>query len=88
MIVNMEIEGKQLTLVNIYGPNEDSPNFYRKIADIIEKFENETCILCGDFNFIQDQEMDTLNFLHISNPKAKECVLNLKQDFNLVDPFR
>ena len=88
MIVDMEIDGKQLTLVNIYGPNEDSPEFYCKIADIIEKFENETCILCGDFNLVQDQEMDTLNYLHINNPKAKECVLTLKEDFNLVDTFR
>ena len=88
MIVDMEIEGKQLTLVNIYGPNEDSPEFYRKLADITEKFENETCILCGDFNLVQDQEMDTSNYLHINNPKAKECVLNLKEDFNLVYPFR
>ena len=71
--------------LNLCGP---SPEFYRKIADIIEKFENETCILCGDFNLVQDQEMDMSNYLHINNPKAKECVLNLKEDFNLVDTFR
>ena len=62
MIVDMEIEGKHLTLVNICGPNEDSPEFYRKIADITEKFGNETCILCGDFNLVQDHEIDTFAY--------------------------
>ena len=30
LILDLELEGKQLTLVNIYGPNEDSPDFFLK----------------------------------------------------------
>ena len=30
LILDLEVEGKQLTLVNIYGPNEDSPDFFLK----------------------------------------------------------
>ena len=33
--LDLEIESKKVTLVNIYGPNEDRPEFYA-IADIIE----------------------------------------------------
>lgn len=88
IVVNLEIEQKQITLVNIYGPNEDSPNFYSKIEDIIEEFENDTCIICGDFNLVQNQELDTYNYIHVNNPRAREYVLTMKDDLNLVDPFR
>lgn len=88
ILLDIEIEGKRLTLVNIYGPNDDSPEFYLKIGELIEQFNNDTNIICGDFNLVQDQELDTHNYLHINNPKAKECVLSMKEEFNLIDPFR
>ena len=30
LILDLESEGKRFTLVNIYGPNEDFPNFFFK----------------------------------------------------------
>ena len=86
--MDLEIEGKRLTLVNLYGPNEDSPEFYIKLAEILEEYNNDTYILCGDFNLVQDQYLDTYNYVNINNPKAKDYVLTMKEDFNLVDPFR
>ena len=88
IVVDLEIEGKRLTLVNLYGPNEDSPEFYIKLAEILEEYNNDTYILCGDFNLVQDQYLDTYNYVNINNPKAKDYVLTMKEDFNLVDPFR
>lgn len=88
IILDLEIEGKRVTLIHLYGPNEDSPAFYIKLAEIIEEYENDTCIICGDFNLVQDQNLDTHNYVHINNPRAKECVLTIKEDYNLIDPFR
>lgn len=88
IVVDLEIEGKRLTLINLYGPNEDSPEFYIKLAEIIEEYDNDTLIMCGDFNLVQDQHLDTYNYVNINNPKAKDCVLTMKEDFNLTDPFR
>ena len=31
IILDTEIQGKEITLVNLYGPNEDSPQFYENI---------------------------------------------------------
>ena len=45
-------------------------------------------ILCGYFDLVQEQYLDTYNYVNISNPKAKDYVLSTKEDFNLVDPFR
>lgn len=86
--MDLEIEGKRLTLVNVYGPNEDSPEFFITLAEKIEECENDSCIICGDFNLVQDQNLDTFNYVNINNPRAKDCVLSLKEELNLTDPFR
>ena len=88
LVLDIEIENKRLTLVNICGPNQDSPDFFLNVQEIIEEFENETIIICGDFNLVQNQDLDTSNYININNPNAKEKVLHLKEEMNLVDPFR
>jgi hypothetical protein len=37
--VDIEIEGKKITLINIYGPNNDTPLFYNKDSETIEYFK-------------------------------------------------
>ena len=80
ILLDILIEGKRLTFVSIYGPNEDSPDFFRNIANLIEETGNDTCVLCGDFNVVQDQNLDSFNYLHVNNPRAKECVCQLKKN--------
>lgn len=88
IILDLEIEGKRLTLINLYGPNDDSPNFYMDIIEKMQEYENDTCMICGDFNLVQDQILDTYNYVNVNNPRAKECILTIKEDLSLVDPFR
>ena len=57
IILNMTIQGKKVTLVNIYGPNEDNPQFYRNLKEKYSEFDNELLIICGDWNFVQNPEM-------------------------------
>jgi hypothetical protein len=51
--VDIEIEGKTITLINIYGPNNDTPLFYNKVSESIEYFNNHSTILTGDYNLVQ-----------------------------------
>ena len=88
LILDLEIEGQHISLVNIYGPNEDRPLFYQNMYDAIEEFANETIIICGDFNLVQTQDLDTHNYVNVNNPRAKDKVLDLKEELNMVDPFR
>ena len=53
-----------VSLVNIFGPNQDSPDFYNKIYDIIHEFDNEFIILCGDRNLVQNLSMNNYNYTH------------------------
>ena len=56
LILNMTIEGKEITLVNLYGPNEDRPQFYENLKQKIDEFETEQVIICGDWNFIGSRD--------------------------------
>ena len=54
----------------------------------MQEYENDSCIICGDFNLVQDQILDTNNYVNVNNPRAKEYILTIKEDFSFVDPFR
>ena len=88
LILDLEIKGKRLTLANIYGPNDDSPNFFLKVRESIEEFDNEIVIIWGNFNLVQNQELDTFNYINVNNPNSKEVVLMMKDELNIFDPFR
>lgn len=78
----------KLTLISLYGPNEDNPAFYGRIHNILEDFGNPHNIICGDWNLTQDPTIDNYNYLHINNPNARQRVLNLKDNFDLIDYWR
>lgn len=86
--LNIKLYEHQITLITIYGPNEDSPGFYRKIKTIIDDFNNPHTIICGDWNLTLDQNLDNYNYIHVNNPQAKQTVLLMKEDLDLVDPWR
>lgn len=88
IILDMTIEGKKITLVCLYGPNEDNPHFYENIIQKVVEFDNEEVIMCGDWNLVLNPDKDYENYLHINNPRAREAVLNLLHNDNFKDPWR
>ena len=87
IILNCLISNKNITLVNLYGPNKDSPDFYKLLKDKIQEFNNP-CIMAGDFNLVLNPTIDYHDYLHVNNPKARESVLELIIDNNLIDCWR
>ena len=88
IILDMTIEGKKITLVCLYGPNEDNPHFYENIKRKVVEFDNEEVIMCGDWNLVLNADKDYENYLHINNPRARETVLNWLHNNNFKDPWR
>lgn len=84
IILDMVIQGKKITLVNLYGPNEDNPQFYNNLQHEVSEFDNEYVIMCGDWNLVLNPDVDTQNYLHINNPKARQVVLNLIKEYILL----
>ena len=75
-------------LISLYGPNTDDPNFYDQIIELIDEFQTPTIILCGDWNLVQNQTIDTKYYLRENNTRARAKVESLKQQYDLVDPWR
>ena len=74
IILEIKIKDQMITLVNLYGPNEDRPMFYESIKQKIKEFENDNVIICGDFNLVMDPDLDTENYKQVNNPKARIVV--------------
>lgn len=45
LAINLIIAGKNVTLINIYSPNNDCPTFFSKVSDVIENFDNNQSLL-------------------------------------------
>lgn len=88
LALSISLENKKISLICIYGPNDDSPDFYQKLGDTITKLNNEEIIIVGDFNLVLDTTKDYFNYLHVNNPKAREAVLEQMLSLNLVDIYR
>ena len=88
LIIDLTIDSKRITLVNIYAPNHDDPLFFENINNLINSQGNKDIIVLGDWNLVLNPMKDTKNYKTINNPKAREKVSGLIADYNLVDVWR
>ena len=88
LALDITIEDNRVTIVNIYGPNIDSPEFYEYVREVFLELDNEYYILLGDFNLVLNPDIDTFNYNSINNPKARGKVLEIMDDLRLLDYFR
>jgi hypothetical protein len=71
IILDINIQDYRMTLVAIYGPNEDNSDFFKKLVFNINQFDNSSVIIAGDWNVVQDYRVDTVNYIGENNPKSK-----------------
>jgi hypothetical protein len=55
---------------------------------ILLLYRDQSIILTGDYNLVQNQRLDAYNYVGIDNPKAKDKALDMIAIYNLTDPFR
>ena len=88
LALDLSINEHRVTLINIYGPNTDSPEFFEAIRDILIDLDNLYFVICGDYNIALKPDIDTFNYTNINNPKAREKLLEIMEDMKLVHYFR
>ena len=88
IVLDVTLQEQRVTLVCLYGHNTDEPHLFQEITQKVLLFKNSSMILCGDWNLVQDKSLDTYNIIHDRNPKAREKVTEMIENFNLVDPWR
>ena len=55
---------------------------------ILDEFNNDFIILCGDWNLAQNFNLDCYNYVSHNYPKSREELNKLKTKYNLIDPWR
>ena len=85
LILNVLYNGMNLSLVNIYVPNDDSPQFFQQVFDILSEVENSTLVMGGDFNFMMDINKDKLGGKKVTHTKSVNLYKKKQPGYNLVD---
>ena len=90
IVLDISIFQQRCTLVTLYGPNTDSPEFFTNLKENLINWElsNQPIILCGDWNVVLNYHNDTINYSKENNPKAQKSVLDLIDTFELGDVYR
>jgi hypothetical protein len=59
IILDVSTQEQRLSLVALYGPNEDSPDFFENLKSKLVSLSNTSVIIGGDWNVVQDFNFDT-----------------------------
>ena len=74
------------TLVSIYGPNDDCPNFFDQLRMRLSEIGSENLLIGGDFNFVMNYLQDS-NYSQQNNPRARNVFASLIEHFSLLDTW-
>jgi exonuclease III len=98
ILLRLSIQGEQIILGSIYGPNNVDENFFpnlrRGIASLKENVTgNPRIILGGDWNCticneLPDFNIDILNMKNLPNRQHTELLGELMLDIGLSEPYR
>ena len=88
LILNCKLNDVPVTLVNIYAPNNDDPDFLLEVFAEMDKFDNSSLIIGGDFNaVIGPLDYQGTRQQH-SNSKVSDMLSVIIDEYNLVDVWR
>ena len=87
VLLQYSLYEQNFTLINVYAPNEDNPEFWLNIFRLFEEYEGNR-ILVGDFNVALNPEIDRSNNKARNNDRSKEIINNYCEDSYLMDVWR
>ncbi|KAI5611434.1 hypothetical protein C0J50_11822, partial [Silurus asotus] len=87
VLITGRILGKPLTVLNVYAPNEDSPDFISNMVLLFNHKCNGLGIMAGDFNCVMDGGLDRSSFTR-SSARSSRTLQNICHASGLVDIWR
>uniref|UniRef100_A0A3B4D1Q7 exodeoxyribonuclease III n=1 Tax=Pygocentrus nattereri TaxID=42514 RepID=A0A3B4D1Q7_PYGNA len=89
VIINGTIGKDTLTLVNIYGPNSESPAFFHSLVSETSKFSDSAFIIGGDFNTVLNPRIDrSISAQCDINNNSTTLLKQYMSDYGLVGIWR
>ena len=69
IIYDLTVNGKQLTLTNIYAPKNDDSNFFTSVVSHLADFKCDEIIIGGDFKKNLEYKLQLINNLYLIRVK-------------------
>ena len=86
--LELTINDKEITIINVYGPNNDNTNFYQILTEYIKENEEKTFIIGGDSNTVINEKIDKRNGRAYSHKLCRKKINDMIESFNLIDIWR
>jgi len=93
IVLQLEIEDEKVCLINVYAPNEENAQiaFFNNLKNLMsqgEIKENYQLVIGGDFNLVLNPDLDKKGGLLNTKIRARERLIELIEEFNLIDVWR
>ena len=89
IILDIEMLGKRMTLVNLYAPSSgDHPEYFEKNEKDIDKIANNYILIGGDWNLFLNPALDSSRYRAVNRPRARKKVYDLMLKYDLIDSWR
>ena len=85
IIIDLKTDDRVLTLLNIYGPNQGDPDFFKRVANLMLDFKCEDIIAGGDFNLVLDIGKDKKGGNAKTHTRSREQLITIMQNLDLND---
>ena len=76
------------TLVALYGPNDDSPGFFKSVFSLAQDFDNNNVIMVGDWNVTLHPHIDCDRYVSLGNRRARGVILEFMEQEDVTDIWR
>ena len=87
IMVQGRLLSETITLINVYGPNEDDPKFYDSLFLTASNLPGQY-IIAGDFNCTLDSSRDRSTGLDDTHNKSRKTLHHFMKELNLLDIWR
>jgi exonuclease III len=93
LIMDVSLNGCNVTLGSIYGPNNTGREFYRFLNGVLGETSGSFTVIGGDWNTVLDPQpvqsnIDVINMAAIPNAVNSGLLREMCTSHNLSDPFR
>ena len=86
--LNVKVNYKEITIINIYGPNKDDLAIFDTLENFITENEEHTSIIGGDFNTVIDPNIDKKNGKVETHKACRQKIKQIMESFDLRDIWR
>ena len=89
IMIDTTVSDRRMTIMSVYAPNMDEPNFFRDLIGDLELSENDDRIIAGDLNCVLSDSKDKKGGSPVhANQNMRNLLVSYMEDTDLIDIWR